>query len=54
VYSDATKDLMVAFYGYLDGGLDKAEALQAAQRDVRKLYPHPVFWAAFNLIGDWR
>jgi CHAT domain-containing protein len=54
VYSEATKDLMVAFYGYLDRGLDKAEALQAAQRDARKLYPHPVFWAAFNLIGDWR
>jgi CHAT domain-containing protein len=54
VYSDATKDLMVAFYEYLDQGLDKAEALQAAQRDVRKLYPHPVFWAAFNLVGDWK
>jgi len=54
VYSDATKDLMVAFYGYLDQGLDKAEALRQAQRDVRRLYPHPVFWAAFNLIGDWR
>jgi CHAT domain-containing protein/Flp pilus assembly protein TadD len=54
VYSEATKDLMVAFYGYLDQGLDKAEALRQAQRDVRKLYPHPVFWAAFSLVGDWR
>ena len=54
VYSEATKDLMVAFYEYLDQGLDKAEALRQAQRDVRKLYPHPVFWAAFNLVGDWR
>jgi CHAT domain-containing protein len=54
VYSDATKDLMVAFYEYLDQGMDKAEALRQAQRDVRKLYPHPVFWAAFNLVGDWR
>jgi len=54
VYSDATKDLMVAFYGYQNQGLDKAEALQAAQRDVRKQYPHPVFWAAFNLVGDWK
>jgi CHAT domain-containing protein/Tfp pilus assembly protein PilF len=54
VYSEATKDLMVAFYEYLKQGLDKAEALQAAQRHVRRLYPHPVFWAAFNLVGDWR
>jgi len=54
VYSEATKDLMVAFYGYLDQGMDKAEALRQAQRDVRRLYPHPVFWSAFNLIGDWR
>jgi len=54
VYSDATKDLMVAFYEYLNQGMDKAEALRQAQRDVRRLYPHPAFWAAFNLIGDWR
>jgi CHAT domain-containing protein len=55
VYPEATKDLMVALYGYLDQGrLDKAEALQAAQRHVKKLYPHPVFWAAFNLVGDWK
>jgi CHAT domain-containing protein len=54
VYPEATKDLMVAFYGYLDQGLDKAEALRQAQRDVRKLYPHPAFWAAFNLVGDWK
>jgi CHAT domain-containing protein len=54
VYSEATKDLMVAFYGYLDQGLDKAGALRQAQRDVRKLYPHPAFWAAFNLVGDWK
>ena len=54
VYSEATKDLMVAFYGYLEQGLDKAEALRAAQRDVRKTHPHPAFWTAFNLIGDWR
>jgi CHAT domain-containing protein/tetratricopeptide (TPR) repeat protein len=54
VYSEATKDLMVAFYGYLNQGMDKAEALRQAQRDVRRLYPHPAFWAAFNLVGDWR
>jgi CHAT domain-containing protein len=54
VYSEATKDLMVAFYGYLDQGMDKAVALRQAQQDVRRLYPHPVFWAAFNLVGDWR
>jgi CHAT domain-containing protein/tetratricopeptide (TPR) repeat protein len=54
VYSWQTKDLMMAFYQNLVAGMDKAEALRAAQVEVKKLWPHPVYWAAFNLMGDWR
>lgn len=46
--------LMVAFYGYLQQGFDKAQALRQAQLDVMEMHPHPRHWAAFELMGDWR
>ena len=48
----ATEELMVAFYLYLQAGMSKAEALQAAQAEVREAYPGPFYWAAFILSGD--
>ncbi|MBI4389853.1 MAG: CHAT domain-containing protein [Nitrospinae bacterium] len=33
---------------------DKAESLRKAQLLVKKLYPHPAYWAGFNLTGDYR
>ena len=43
---------MVAFYRHWQKGKSKAEALQAAQEEVRKTHPSPVYWAAFVLNGD--
>lgn len=54
VSSGPTRDLMIQLYTYLADGWTKAEALRQAQLDVMASYPHPRFWAAFNLIGDWR
>jgi CHAT domain-containing protein/tetratricopeptide (TPR) repeat protein len=54
VVSETTEPLMVAFYGYLKAGLSKADALRQAQLDVMASYPHPRYWAAFSLVGDWR
>ena len=54
VVSETTEPLMVAFYGYLQEGLGKAEALRQAQLDVMGRYRHPRYWAAFELVGDWR
>ena len=54
VVSETTEPLMVTFYGYLQEGLSKAEALRQAQLEVMEMYPHPRYWAAFELIGDWR
>lgn len=50
----ATKDLMVAFYGYLDEGYAKGEALRQAQVDVLQNpdTAHPYYWAGFVLTGD--
>ena len=48
----AAKDLVVSFYSQWLKGLSKAEALEAAQAEVRKRYPSPFYWAAFVLSGD--
>ena len=47
----ATKELMTAFYKHLKHK-SKAEALQAAQQEIRKKFPHPRYWAGFVLTGD--
>ncbi len=52
VNDEATGLLMESFYKHLQTGMNKAEALQQAQIEVRKQYPHPYFWAAFSLTGD--
>lgn len=55
--SDAsTADLMRRFYGHWGRGGPKAEALRRAQLELLK-HPAtsaPFYWAAFELIGDWR
>lgn len=52
VQDKQTGELMVSFFKHLRGGMSKAEALQAAQREVRAKYPHPYYWAGFVLTGD--
>lgn len=52
VDDDATRQLMVAFYTHLKTGMSKAEALRAAQTDLRAIYPNPFYWAGFVLTGD--
>lgn len=51
VDDEATSQLMVRFYSELPGKF-KADALRAAQLEVRKAYPHPYFWSAFYLTGS--
>jgi CHAT domain-containing protein len=46
----ATEQLMVSFYRNLETH-DKREALRLAQIETRKTYPHPMYWAAFQLVG---
>jgi CHAT domain-containing protein len=52
VDDEATSILMKAFYSHLKKGMSEAAALQAAQAETRKKYPHPYYWAAFVLTGD--
>jgi len=46
----------VLFYEHVQGGMEKAYALRAAQLEVMNTsgYTQPWYWAAFNLVGDWR
>ena len=47
-----TTSLMEHFYRNLQAGMGKAQALQTAQYETRRLNPHPYFWAGFVLTGD--
>ncbi|TAJ10024.1 MAG: CHAT domain-containing protein [Nitrospirae bacterium] len=46
----ATSLLMTEFYAHLKKG-DKQEALRQAQLATKAKYPHPYYWAAFQLTG---
>lgn len=51
VADDPTAYIMVEFYKNLKK-MDKASALRQAQIATRKKYPHPLYWAAFQLTGS--
>jgi len=52
----STADLMRRFYSHLRAGKGKDEALQAAQSALIRSpeFSHPYYWAAFQLVGDWK
>ncbi|HEY4002456.1 MAG TPA: CHAT domain-containing protein, partial [Candidatus Xenobia bacterium] len=54
VADHSTAQFMSDFYRSLKAGHDKAAALQSAQVSLMKQYPHPFYWAPFQLQGDWR
>ena len=47
----ATAQLMTRFYGELDK-TNKREALRTAQMETKQKYPHPYYWASFQLMGS--
>lgn len=47
----ATSLLMTRFYKELDK-TNKREALRTAQLENKKKYPHPYYWASFQLTGN--
>jgi len=56
VNDSATALFMKAFYAALSAGASKAAAMGSAVKAVRSdpRFAHPRFWAAFELVGDWR
>ncbi len=51
-----TLTLMQGFYDNLGQGQDIARALQRAQQGMiaQPEFAHPWYWAAFEVVGDWR
>lgn len=51
----STQELMLEFYRRLKNGVDKATALQEAQKRIveKEEWSHPYYWAPFILVGDW-
>jgi CHAT domain-containing protein/Tfp pilus assembly protein PilF len=55
VSDQATRELMVAYYGRLKQGQGRGEALRRAQLEMLKKVNrrHPYFWAGFIQSGEW-
>jgi tetratricopeptide (TPR) repeat protein len=51
VQDDTTADMMGEYYERLRTGAGPAEALRAAQLELKQRYPHPYYWAPFVVIG---
>lgn len=52
VDDEATKELMILFYkNYLESG-DPRGSLKAAQMELKKQFPDPIYWGAFYVVGD--
>ena len=50
VPDDATAELMITFYQQWLSGKSKHEAFVNAQKQMRKKYENPFFWAGFVMI----
>jgi CHAT domain-containing protein len=53
VHDQSTAEFMKLFYQRLQTNPDKAAAVQYATGEIRKLYPHPFYWAPFVLVGKY-
>jgi CHAT domain-containing protein len=51
VQDEVTASLMEMYYERLREGAGPAEALRAAQLEVKEQLPHPYYWAPFVLVG---
>jgi CHAT domain-containing protein/Tol biopolymer transport system component/Tfp pilus assembly protein PilF len=52
--SDISTAVLIKHFYRNYGHGNKAESLRKAQLLVKRLYPHPSYWAGFNLTGDYR
>ena len=52
VPDEETREMMEAFYGKLKAGVPRAEALRAAQLEMKANNPDPYFWGAFICQGE--
>ena len=50
----ASYELMRVFYRNLRAGQSRGDALRQAQLATLREYPHPYYWAAYQLVGEAR
>ena len=50
VDDDATSFMMQSFYRNLLKGMEKKDAFEASQKDLKKKYTDPRYWAAFIML----
>jgi CHAT domain-containing protein len=53
VHDQSTAEFMKLFYERLQGGGNKAQAVQYAMSELRRDYAHPFYWAPFVLVGQF-
>jgi CHAT domain-containing protein/Tfp pilus assembly protein PilF len=51
VDAQSAQEFMIEFYTLLKSNIDKASALQEAQKKMMEKHPHPYYWAPFILVG---
>ncbi|HYH96809.1 CHAT domain-containing tetratricopeptide repeat protein, partial [Hyalangium sp.] len=51
VNDEVTRQLMERYYRHLLAGLGRTHALREAMKELRRMHPHPHFWAAFTALG---
>jgi CHAT domain-containing protein len=51
VQDETTAELMEKYYERLRDGARPAEALRAAQLEIKGEHSHPYYWAPFVLVG---
>ena len=54
VHDESTAEFMKLFYQRLRQDPDKACAVQYAMAEIRRAYPHPFYWAPFEMVGSYR
>lgn len=55
INDESSSRLLAEFYGHLQPGISKAEALRQAQLVImgQEQFHHPIYWAPFLMIGNW-
>jgi len=54
VNDQSTAGFMEHFYRSLMSNKNKAQAAQLAMAEIRRIYPHPYYWAPFIIVGNYR
>lgn len=52
VASNEAVEFMKTFYGHLNSGKGRSEALRLSRNEIKAKYPNPFYWAVFILYGE--